>query len=121
MEDDRTKIFAAIRQLLPRGFLDLENLVKERLREWTMEAAEEALAAMDPLQRGTSSRLINQVAMYFQELGRYDRAEPLYEEDLATSRRVLGDLAPQSAPPSTASFQKWSECPRTWRYETFSP
>ena len=45
MEDDKTKIFAAIRQLLPRGFLDLENLVKERLREWTMEAAEEALAA----------------------------------------------------------------------------
>ena len=91
MEDDRTKIFAAIQLLLPRGFLDLDNLVKERLRQWTVEAALEALAAIaDPLARGTSG-LINQVGRYFLDIGELDRAEPLWEEALVAFRRVHGN------------------------------
>eukprot|EP01046_Picozoa_sp_COSAG06_P044742 COSAG06_NODE_6079_length_3121_cov_22.584712_3_plen_253_part_01 len=97
MEGDRTKIFAAIRSLLPRGFLELENRVKERLREWTYEAGEEALAAMgdDPDARGTS-KLINELATYFYQLGAYDRAEPLFEEAMAAHRRTLGDEHPRT-------------------------
>ena len=97
MEGDRTKIFAAIRSLLPRGFLELENRVKERLREWTYEAGEEALAAMgdDPDARGTSP-LISRLALYFNHLGAYDRAEPLFEESLAAKRRTLGDEHPET-------------------------
>jgi tetratricopeptide (TPR) repeat protein len=90
MEGDRTMIFAAIVRLLPRGFLDLENMVKDRLREWTYEAGEEALAAMAPEERG-ASKLINQLTLYFQKLGEYDRAEPLMEEALAANRRIRGD------------------------------
>ena len=67
MDGDRTMIFAAIVKLLPRGFLDLENMVKDRLREWTYEAGEEMLAAMAPEERGTS-KLINELALHFQNL-----------------------------------------------------
>ena len=95
MEGDRTMIFAAVVKLLPRGFLDLENMVKDRLREWTYEAGEEALAAMAPEERGTS-KLINELALYFNRLGEYDRAEPLFEEALAARRRTLGDEDPST-------------------------
>jgi len=60
-------IFAAIVKLLPRGFLDLENMVNDRLREWTYEAGGEMLAAMAPEERGTS-KLINELALHFQNL-----------------------------------------------------
>ena len=38
------ELFPQLHLLLPRAFLDLDNLVKERLRQWTVEAALEALA-----------------------------------------------------------------------------
>ena len=47
--------------------------MKERLREWTYEAGGgEALDAMAPEERGTS-KLINDLAVYFWKLGEYDR------------------------------------------------
>ncbi len=53
MPEDREQIFAAIRKLLPRSFLELDNKVKERLREWTFSAARDALDEMNDSQRGT--------------------------------------------------------------------
>ena len=96
MEADRTKIFAAIQQLLPRGFLDLENMVKEELREWTYDAGEEALAAMTDLDERGTSELISHLANYFMNLGQHDRAEPLLEESLAARRRVNGSEDPKT-------------------------
>ena len=96
MESDRTKIFSAIQQLLPRGFLDLDNLVKERLREWTVQTALDILAAItNPLDRGTS-RLINEVATYFWKISEYDRAEALWEEAVVARRRVHGSKHPST-------------------------
>ena len=84
MDGDRTMIFAAIVKLLPRGFLDLENMVKDRLREWTYEAGEEMLAAMAPEERGTS-KLINELALHFQNL-EMQAAEGVSPAGAATER-----------------------------------
>ena len=88
---------AAVRTLLPGGYDEMGKLVMGQLKEWTYEAGEEALDAMadDPDARGTS-QLIDRLAMYFQQLGAYDRAEPLFEEALAARRRTLGDEHPDT-------------------------
>jgi hypothetical protein len=39
--EDKKRIFEAIQRVLPKGFLDLNEKVKERLRQWTFYAGEE--------------------------------------------------------------------------------
>ena len=75
--------------MLPGGFSDLDNLVKEKLQEWTYDAGEEALARMGDLDERGSSRLIGKLAWYFENSGAYDRAEPLYEQALAISNDMF--------------------------------
>ena len=90
MESDRGQILAAVRTLLPGGYDEMGKLVMGQLREWTYEAREAALAAMPPEERGTST-LIKKLTMYFWNLGKYDRVEPLCEEAVAANRKVKGD------------------------------
>ena len=92
MESDRGQILAAVRTLLPGGYDEMGKLVMGQLREWTYEAREAALAAMPPEERGTST-LIKKLTMYFWNLGKYDRVEPLCEEAVAANRKVKGDLS----------------------------
>ena len=99
--EDRDRIFAAITRLLPRGFLDLNNRVKERLREWTYQAGEKALEAMvasasdAELRAGSivraTSRLIGELTQYYRKQGQFERAEPLCREAVAGQRLELGD------------------------------
>ena len=87
---DKERIFDAILRLLPRGFLDLNNQVKLRLREWTYDAGMAELDAMSPAQR-VSSRLIDDLTSYFSKQGQYERAEPLLIEAVSGRRSAFGD------------------------------
>ena len=92
---DKDRIFAAILRLLPRGFMDLNNQVKDRLRQWTYSAGSAALAEMAPDER-VSSLLIDDLADYFSKLGQYELAEPLCIEAMTGRRRAFGDADPRT-------------------------
>ena len=87
---DKERIFDAILRLLPRGFLDLNNQVKLRLREWTYEVGLAQLDGMSPIDR-LSSRLIDDLTQYFSMQGQYERAEPLLIEAVLGRRSAFGD------------------------------
>eukprot|EP01046_Picozoa_sp_COSAG06_P047509 COSAG06_NODE_6924_length_2713_cov_16.993879_2_plen_706_part_01 len=43
MPEDRTKIFAAIRHMLPGGFDELDRMIKEKVKEWTYGVATDVI------------------------------------------------------------------------------
>ena len=79
-ENDKTQIFEAVRQLCPRGFLDMNNEMKDQLRLWFCEAAEEMLEGKDGLDR---MHLLRRLGAYYKDLGKLDKAQLLLEEHLA--------------------------------------
>jgi tetratricopeptide (TPR) repeat protein len=87
---DKERIFAAILRLLPRGFMDLNNQVKNQLREWTYNAGSAALDAMPPDER-LKSRLLDDLIQYFTKQGQYERAVPLCTEAVSGRRAAFGD------------------------------
>ena len=92
---DAERIFGAILRLLPRGFMDLNNQVKERLREWTYSAGSAALDELTPAER-LHSGLIDDLSQYFSKQGQYERAEPLCIEALDGRQREFGDTDPRT-------------------------
>ena len=95
MPADRDLIFGAVQRLLPRGFLDLNNKMKARLRDWTCDTAAAALAAMPPAQR-TTSPLVLAVGRYHHAQGRYVEADALLTEAVAGRTDQLGDAAAET-------------------------
>ena len=92
---DKQRIFEAVKRLLPRGFLDLNNKVKDRLRQWTHDSGEKELQAMPEDERATSG-LITALAEYQRKANEYSRAEALFTEAMEGRRRLLGDLDPET-------------------------
>jgi tetratricopeptide (TPR) repeat protein len=90
--EDRRRIFAEIRKL-DRGFLDINNKVKDRLRQWTFEAGMSVLDEMPAANRATSE-LILSLAEYTRKLSQYELSEKLYREAVEGRRQQLGDQDP---------------------------
>lgn len=93
-EEDRRRIFAEIRKL-KRGFLDINNKVKERLRQWTFEAGVKVLNEMPVANRATSD-LILSLAEYTRKHTQYGLSEQLYQQAVAGRREQLGDEDPET-------------------------
>eukprot|EP01046_Picozoa_sp_COSAG06_P001616 COSAG06_NODE_54_length_27948_cov_234.398671_17_plen_882_part_00 len=86
---DKERIFAEIRKL-HRGFLELNNKVKDRLRDWTYEAGTKVLDEM-PAETRAQSDLITSLAEYTRKATKYELSEALYREAVAGRREQLGD------------------------------
>ena len=90
--EDRERIFGAVRQTV--GFSGINTMVFEQLRQWvitlTMSALGQEADKMKPL--GLKIKL----ARLYDSQGKYDAAEPLYKECLATRKEVLGDRHPDT-------------------------
>lgn len=93
-EEDRRRIFGEIRKL-PRGFLDINNKVKDCLRQWTFEAGAKVLDEMPAANRATSD-LILSLAEYTRKHSQYELSEELYQEAVAGRREQLGGDDPQT-------------------------
>ena len=95
MEADKKRIFEAVKRQLPRGFVDLNGKVKDRLRAWTRDAALGALQEMPEEDRATSD-LITKLGEYCRKQSEYPQAEKLYTEAIAGRRAKLGNDNPET-------------------------
>ena len=90
--EDRDRIFDAVRQTV--GFAGIIVIVFEQLRGWVITVTTSALGQETDKMKvlGLKSTL----AGLYENQGKYDAAEPLYKECLATQKEVLGDDHPST-------------------------
>ena len=90
---DKETIFAAIRESAG-GFVGLNQKVKDQLRAWLLEAAEDAAAVMEREGNNESEEfagLCKNVGAILQEHGEHDRAIEYFKKSLAIYRKTLGE------------------------------
>lgn len=92
---DRQRIFEAVQRLLPRGFLDLNDKVKQCLRDWTCRVGRERLQEMSSEQRCLCP-LVLKVAEYCRKTSQYELAERLYQEAVDGRRQQRGHNDPDT-------------------------
>ena len=91
MEDDRVKIFASIRLLLPGGFAELNERASSELRRWTFAASLQALDELRPQHFGRA-RMMTQLAAYIKREGGAEHMRGCEGmQSLPESRPPLGD------------------------------
>lgn len=88
-DEDREKIFLAVRRMLPGGFRELNTAVKAALRDWTYEAGVQRLEELSATQRCQSSLAIA-LGQYCEDEGRYPLAEKLLCEAVDERRESFG-------------------------------
>ena len=95
LEDDKERIFAAIERVLPKGFDQLNEKVKDRLKQWIFESGMRALRAMSPEEQ-IDSKLITSLAEYCRKDSRYDEGAELYQKAIEGRRGKYGEEHPRT-------------------------
>ena len=90
---DTEKIGAEIEKRV--GFIKLDGIVLEQLREWLAQTAAQALEGMAPSER-TGSQLVRDLGRLYHDQGKLREAELLLVEALDASRATLGDRHPDT-------------------------
>ena len=88
-QEDKQRIFDLVRKEV--GFVQVNKMIFNRMREWIIESAESA-RAMDK----DNLTLLSSVATLYRNQGRYSEAEPLYLECLKKRKLELGDSHPDT-------------------------
>jgi hypothetical protein len=90
--EDRDRIFDAVRQTV--GFAGINTMVFAQLRQWVITVTTSALGQETDKMKVLGLKFT--LARLYASQGKYDAAEPLYKECLATRKEVLGDRHPDT-------------------------